>query len=231
MYTVGSTGRVKRRKDGHEGAMGMDRDARREAIERAAYAVLAEKGYRRTSMLAVAKAAHASNQTLYQWYGTKQGLFRALIERNADEAIAALTNCESADPDVRMAAFGRALLRVLTGEKAIALNRAAAADADETGELGRTLAASGRERVLPVLIDVLRQVRSGRNYGAQSPSSPIDRDSTCDLSQLAELYIALLVGDLQIRRATGALAPLDEPTIDRRVQRAWAFVSADLTPS
>ncbi|WP_404927319.1 TetR/AcrR family transcriptional regulator [Mesorhizobium sp. ORM16] len=58
--------------------------ARRERIEEAAYAVLRETGYKSASLLAIAKRASASNETLYNWYGNKQTLFRSLIEANAE---------------------------------------------------------------------------------------------------------------------------------------------------
>ncbi|MEQ8740678.1 MAG: helix-turn-helix domain-containing protein, partial [Hoeflea sp.] len=58
------------------------RAARQAQIEQAAYEVLEEKGYAATSMLAIAKRARASNETLYNWYGDKTGLFRALVVRN-----------------------------------------------------------------------------------------------------------------------------------------------------
>ena len=63
---------------------------RREQIEMAAYALLAEKGFQNMSMLAVSKAAKASNETLYRWYGDKTGLFKALIATNAERL---LHNC------------------------------------------------------------------------------------------------------------------------------------------
>jgi AcrR family transcriptional regulator len=62
-----------------------NRAARQEKIEEAAYAVLEAKGYAGTSMLAIARAARASNETLYNWYGDKTGLFKALVVRNAEE--------------------------------------------------------------------------------------------------------------------------------------------------
>lgn len=60
-----------------------DRDARAREIEVAAYILLEEQAFARVSMQAIARAARASNQTLYRWYGDKIGLFRALIVRNA----------------------------------------------------------------------------------------------------------------------------------------------------
>ena len=55
------------------------KQARHEAITKAAYAQLAKNGYDGTSMLSIAKAAKASNETLYRWYGDKQGLFAAMV--------------------------------------------------------------------------------------------------------------------------------------------------------
>ena len=60
------------------------RAEKKQAIAEAAYALIEEKGYLGTSMLAIAKRAKASNETLYNWYGDKQGLFRELIEQNAE---------------------------------------------------------------------------------------------------------------------------------------------------
>jgi AcrR family transcriptional regulator len=60
-----------------------DRDARAREIEVAAYILLEEQAFARVGMQAIARAARASNQTLYRWYGDKIGLFRALIVRNA----------------------------------------------------------------------------------------------------------------------------------------------------
>ena len=59
------------------------RDIREEEIEAAAYRLLEERGFAGTGMQAIAQAAHASNETLYRWYGDKTGLYRALITRNA----------------------------------------------------------------------------------------------------------------------------------------------------
>ena len=58
------------------------RTKRAEEIEAAAYRLLEERGYDGLSMQAVAKAAKASNETLYRWYGDKLGLFSALIAGN-----------------------------------------------------------------------------------------------------------------------------------------------------
>ncbi|MEM8619277.1 MAG: helix-turn-helix domain-containing protein [Actinomycetota bacterium] len=70
------------------------RNARVEAIRRAAIPVFAAKGYRGTSMADLAQAAGVSRPALYQYFSDRADLFRAafgaLLEDQADSAIAAL---------------------------------------------------------------------------------------------------------------------------------------------
>ena len=103
------------------------RSIRQQQIETAAYKVLESKGYGGTSMLGIAKQARASNETLYNWYGDKQGLFQALVTRNADEVKQHLQDELETDNDALsiLGTLGPKLLDLLTGDRAVALNRAA----------------------------------------------------------------------------------------------------------
>ena len=120
--------------------------ARKQRIEAAALELLAEKGYLATSMLAVAKRAKASNETLYNWYGNKQGLFRSLVETNAGDVKTLLQNdlAQHRPPDATLEALGPLLLGLLVSDRAITLNRAAAAD--PSGELAEQLTQAGARR-------------------------------------------------------------------------------------
>lgn len=178
------------------------RDARRAQIEDAAYLMLGEKGYGGTSMQAIARAVKASNETLYNWYGDKKGLMAALIARNTDVVRAALTVPE-ADPLAQLADIGPVLLGMVLGPRAVALNRAAAAD--PSGDLGRALSAGGRDTVGPILQDIIAR-------------SPLRGDP----HQLTQLYLTLLIGDLQIRRVTGAMAAPDAAFCEDRAGQALA---------
>ena len=204
-------GFVKSTRDGHrEKSVREDaRAARREKIEEAAYELLIERGYDGTSMLSVAKRAKASNETLYRWYGDKQGLFKSLVERNAQDVSAFLGNEMSVrrPPRETIEKLGPILLGLLIGPRAIALNRAAAADV--SGELGAAISEAGRNTVFPMIADVFEAARA---------DSTIDRRVTS--GEAAEVYVNLLVGDLQIRRAIGALPELTKIDITRRAKRA-----------
>ncbi|MVA97278.1 TetR family transcriptional regulator [Nitratireductor sp. CAU 1489] len=170
-------------------------EARQREIEAAAYEVLAEKGYKATSMLAVAKWAAASNETLYRWYGSKQALFAALVEANA-RAVRKRLSRSLEDGDDALATLGRIgplLVELVAGDRAVALNRAAVGDVDETATLGPTIAASGRAAVVPLLERLMQKAIDAREL--------VDTDA----AEAAEIYVRLLIGDLQIRRVIGVL--------------------------
>lgn len=184
------------------------RSLRQQQIEAAAYEVLEAKGYGGTSMQGIAKRARASNETLYNWYGDKQGLFRALVTRNAEEVKSHLEAELETDHEALsiLGTLGPKLLNLLTGDRAIALNRAAAADS--TGELGATLSKAGREAIFPLLEQVLLRAQQ---------EGQLRFDAT---EEAVGLYLDLLIGDQQIRRVVGRLPAPTEEFCVARSQRA-----------
>ncbi|WDR06049.1 TetR/AcrR family transcriptional regulator [Devosia rhodophyticola] len=189
------------------------RSQRQEEIEIAAYKLLEKSGYAGTSMQGIARMAKASNETLYNWYGDKQGLFKALVTRNAAEVKALLEQELSTERNALaiLGQLGPKLLGLLLGERAIALNRAAAADA--SGELGAALGEAGRDAVLPLLLKVLERAQSAGQLSFERSD------------QAAILYLNLLVGDLQIRRVIGTVPPPTAAFCEERSQRALSYLS------
>lgn len=182
--------------------------ARMRQIETEAYALFEAQGFEGTSMLAVAKRAKASNETLYRWYGDKAGLFRSMVEGNAEVVRAALDRTRQAEtaPLAQLRALAPVLLGMLLSERAILLNRAAASD--PTGALGQALAQAGREAIMPIIETVLQaaaadgQLRQGAGQGA--------------------LLVRLLVGDSQIRRVIGVLPVPSEAEVEKQAETAVA---------
>lgn len=185
---------------------------RRRSIEEAAYELIDEKGYDNISMLAIAKRAKASNETLYRWYGDKKGLFQAMVIRNADEVYASLVEDldRQRDPMQILEDISLKLLRLLSSDRAIALNRAAAADA--SGELGIALSKVGRERVLPLISKVLGQIKDQGTF------------SDLSLDEVTRLYMSLLIGDLQIRRAIGVMSVPNEAELKTKTRKALDYL-------
>ena len=191
--------------------------ARKAEIEAAAYALIHENGFAGTSMLAIAKRAKASNETLYNWYGDKLGLFTAMVESNAATVRRTLRDAldQGTDPLAALLRFGSVLLEMLTGQRAVALNRAAAADA--TGQLGQALAEAGRDTVAPLIGEVLDKARA---------SGALTFD---DLRAATDLYLGLLIGDLQLRCVTGQIAPPNAAARQVRARHAVTHLSRILS--
>jgi AcrR family transcriptional regulator len=188
------------------------RGRRRDEILDIAVEILTEKGYRDTSMLDVARRAAASKETLYAWFGDKQGLLKALVERNAQRVQAVLVQHldGEAPPDRLLLAFGRALLALLLGDSAVAINRAAISEARSDPDIARMLASAGRQSVLPTFVRLLE---------AYARRGALRLDSA---AHAAEEFLGLLLGDMQIRRLLGVIPRPRKTEMDARAARATA---------
>lgn len=197
--------------------MGLKKDSkesREQQIFNAAYTILGKKGYKATSMLAIAKEASASNETLYAWYKNKQGLLAAMIESNANLADklfkqAVLTK---EAPSITLQKSGTAILKITTGQRSVILNRAAAADVSEGAILGKLIAKHGRNAITPLIADVFsRAMEQGRIKKG-------------DPDEITEVFVALLVGDSQIRRVTGVATELSDEVIHAHTERCIEII-------
>lgn len=184
------TARSARRDDGDRGQDILD----------ATLSELRARGFSATSMLAIATAARTSKETLYRLFGDKQGLFEALVRQQAEalnaDLVSALGAPDRAIEEV-LARFGANLLELLLGERSIAINRAAVTEAARSPELGRILAAAGRDRTRPLVVEYLESQRAlGR---LDFPSG----------EEAFEVFVGLLLRDRQVRALLGVDAPLD----------------------
>lgn len=156
---------------------------RRAALLAAARAVLAEKGYTGASMLEIARRARASKETLYSHFGDKRGLFEALILDNAAEVnaalAAALEDGAAAVPERVLPRFCLALQKLLLGEAALVVNRAAIAEAAAEPTLGRLLVDKGRDSPCPAWPATWRPSTPPAACAAMTPPRPPRRWSPC----------------------------------------------------
>lgn len=190
------------------------RTIRAEEIEEIACRLLEELGFAGVGMQAIARAAKASNETLYRLYGDKMGLFRALITRNGARLWGTLDNADERGERglVVLRAVGPVLLTMLLSDRSVALNRAAAAD--PSGALGRTLAEAGRNAASVKLNQIMADAQEAGELGRQRDGREVTP------RELTELWLDLLTGSLQVRRVTGAIQPLTPEQIGLRNLRA-----------
>ena len=85
-------------KHGSERAGGLVRERRRQRILKAAERQFAIRGLASTTVRSLAQAARVSNAILYGHFGSKQELFREVVEGNAKDRLAALRERFSAIP-------------------------------------------------------------------------------------------------------------------------------------
>lgn len=182
------------------------RELRRREIVEHAFAMLARDGYAAFSMQALAKVSRSSKETLYGWFGGKAGLYEAMVEENAARLV--LPSAEAADGVRELSRFGAELLSMLLGERAVLLNRVAAAEAGGDATLGAFLAEKGRDHVMPKLAAYFQALAKQGVMDIAAAEEP------------AEIWLSLLAGDLQIRRATGAIGLPTQEEVDARSARA-----------
>lgn len=184
---------------------------RRAQIEAAAFDVLEKVGYKKASMLQIAKSAKASNETLYSWYGNKQALFSSLIATNAQVVEDTLQAAVARGGDLKTGLFdlGKLLLQFTATEKAIIINRAAVADVPETGLLAAAIEENARQIMLRLVTALMTKLEASGTHS-------FDKDA----GSAAQDFIGLLIGELQIQQALGSVPPLDQDEIERRAGRA-----------
>ncbi len=125
---------------------------RRKTILRAAAELFFEQGYATTSIDAIIERTGGSKRTIYSEFGSKEGLFLALVADNADRAISALSldyTTQSDLPDT-LTTFGNHLLEVYMSPSVLGIYRIIITEAGRFPDLARVFYEKGR--VVPRLI-------------------------------------------------------------------------------
>ena len=184
---------------------------RREEILKVALCVLAERGYRGASMREIAERSRASKETLYAWFGNKRGLFEELVGWQAEQVDAVVAaSLERGDDDLAevLRGFALELQRLLLGDRAVVINRAAISEATSDPTFAEVLAAQGRERVVPKLGRYLEGQRERGRLEFEEAGTAIDA------------LIGLSIGDQQVRRLLGVLPMPGPEQMEARAERA-----------
>lgn len=164
------------------------------------------------TMERVAKTASCSKETLYKWFGDRQGLLTATVQWQASKVRIAPIDAQNLDEATLknvLVRFACDWLTVLTSDVSIALNRMAISQAGSTkSDLGSIVLQNGPfamgRRLLPVL-------EMGRGAGHLEFS---------DGQQAFSCFFGLVVRDIQIRVLLGEDVSLDEAQIILEAKQA-----------
>jgi AcrR family transcriptional regulator len=183
---------------------------RQQAVLTAALDLLVEAGDGLT-MTAVARRASCSKETLYKWFGDRDGLLTATVQWQAAKVRVPVIDRRTLDPvTLRQSVqqFARDLLSTIAGSTSVALNRLAISHATEDNGLGAIVLDNGRftmgKRLKPVL-------EAGRDA----------RLLKFDNSETAfRTFFGLVVRDVQVRLLLGDRISMTAKEIEADAERA-----------
>lgn len=143
--------------ESEKGADGLSR--RQQEVLDVVLSLLAE-GRESVTMSAVAQRASCSKETLYKWFGDRDGLLTATVRWQASKVAAGSfdrTQLDISTLQASLEAFAATWLEVISSQTSIALNRVAISHAGSgKSNLGEIVLANGRfalgERLKPLLL-------------------------------------------------------------------------------
>jgi AcrR family transcriptional regulator len=146
---------------GEVGAAGTGAEDTRQAILQAASRVFAEKGYARATTRVLAEAAEVNEVTLFRHFGSKEGLFAAVLAEFGGLAISAdMQSRLSGDYRQDLLAMGQMLMRVFA-ERGDAM-RLMLCEATHFPELREMMAENPRQLRMMLAAFFQRQIDQGR---------------------------------------------------------------------
>lgn len=185
---------------------------RQAAVLEAALGLLVEGGEKALTTSGVARAANCSKESLYKWFGDRDGLLSAMV---AFQASKVRTFGDSDVPLTRAAfrehlvTFARDLLDVLAGEVSLALNRLAIGKASrDEARLGQLVLQRGRRMI---------GTRAGAFLDAGRRQGFIDYE---DRDAAFRTLYGLIVGDLHVRLLLGDAPAGEEGDFAALAERA-----------
>ncbi|PZO81498.1 MAG: TetR family transcriptional regulator [Mesorhizobium amorphae] len=173
---------------------------RQEAVLDTVLHLLVEEGDALT-MSAVARRANCSKETLYKWFGGRDGLLVATVRLQASKVRAGRDErlaLDAANLRENLETFAADWLRVISSDTSIALNRIAVSHAASAkGNLGRIVLDNGRFALAARLKPVLEAARAAGLVRFR------------DAEEAFRTFFGLVARDVQIRLLLGDRLDID----------------------
>jgi TetR/AcrR family transcriptional repressor of mexJK operon len=164
-----------------------------------------EHGLERASVGAIAADAGVSKMTVYSNFGSKEGLFQAVVRDKTATVMAGVSGAGALDPDQpekALLAIGARFLALARGDDALGALRAIYGVAAAQPEVCRAFYKEGPERVTNELAAYLRSAHAAGTLKVRNPL------------QAADLFLSMFLGSAHMR----GLLKLEMP--DSRENRA-----------
>ena len=199
--------------------------SKNEAILDAALEVMSERGFG-APLEEIARRACVSKQTIYNHYGSKAELARAMAERRSHEVREVLDAPGALEkPQETLEGFARVLLSAVLNARGIALYRMAMLAVSTMPEVAQAIYEAGPRASRLGLADFLRLENAAGRLDCPDPL------------EAAEFFAGMVLGRYQTSSLLGAKADLTDDEIERvateataRFMRAYAVSAAPVIP-
>lgn len=170
------------------------REERRRAILDAAEAMFLEQGFERVSLGAIVRRSGGSLATVYEMFGNKQGLLRAVVHRRRDEGMGGLLDIPSGEtPAETLRRYAHQCHAFVTTPRSIALLRIVIGESLSHPEFGREFHDDMNSDAAQELADCFRE------WTAQGQAAIDDPEAA------AQLFFAIVMCDAPIKSMLGAM--------------------------
>lgn len=184
--------------------------ARRKAMLAAATELFLEKGFERTSLSDIVDRSKGSRSTLYEQFGGKEGLLRAMIE----EATARVWHAARWDDvpatlaEDGLVEMGGRLVRAVTAPEAVAVYRIVVAEGHRIPDIAALFFDSGPRILKDEMSRRIKLAQAGGNLADESAEA------------VAQIFFGTVLGDFHLRAALGVTPDLEDDTVARHVRIA-----------
>ncbi|MEM1287340.1 MAG: TetR/AcrR family transcriptional regulator [Pseudomonadota bacterium] len=174
--------------------------------------LLVDGGDKGLTTAGLAKAAGCSKESLYKWFGDRDGILEAIVSYQASKVRGVDERATPASKEAfeaALTAFAEDLLNVLMSETSLALNRLAIGSVKGgSADLGPLLLEKGKRRIEARAVHLLTHGRRQRFIAYD------------DAGKAYNLLYGLVVGDMHIRALLGDLEKPDNGQVRTKAVEA-----------
>jgi AcrR family transcriptional regulator len=187
-----------------------DSEAKREHLLDIAAERFLASGFAAVSVDELVASAGQSKTNVYSWFGGKEGLFLAAVDRLLDALVVPLVDNGFAQLplDEGMRALAETVLAVVLGKKALALHRLIIAESPAFPSIGRAWVTAGPERTYRLCADFIAAHQAAGRLRVADPR------------RAAIFFHDMLTGDLEHRMLIGERSMPKRAERDKLVEAA-----------
>ncbi|QDZ40848.1 TetR/AcrR family transcriptional regulator [Euhalothece natronophila Z-M001] len=169
-----------------------------------------ERGYDGVSIDAIVKEVGGSKSNIYNYFGGKEGLFRAIVEDVSEQILSPLKQAEVENLPLKegLTAIGKQAMSIILSDRAIGLLRIVIAQSRKFPEVAQLFFQVGPKTRCKLLVEYIEQQQ------AQGKIKP------CDSYQAATQFIGMFLGFHQLQRVLGITSNPTEEEINAIVEDA-----------